>query len=88
MVIKSDFMLREIAGEYVLVPTGMAALDFGSLVSTNEVGFFIWEQLRSTMNLDELVEAVVGEFEVDEATARADTEEFVRRLEHHHILEP
>lgn len=43
MVIRGDFVLRQIAGEYVLVPTGMAALDFGSLISTNEVGYFIWK---------------------------------------------
>lgn len=87
MVIRGDFVLRQIAGEYVLVPTGMAALDFGSLISTNEVGYFIWEQLQTPKTMDELVDAVVNEFDVDAGTARTDTEQFVEQLRKHRLVE-
>ena len=87
MVIRGDFVLRQIAGEYVLVPTGMAALDFGSLISTNGVGYFIWKQLQTPKTMDELVDAVVNEFDVDAGTARTDTEQFVEQLRKHRLVE-
>lgn len=38
MKISKEFILREIAGEYILVPVGKTALTFNGLVTVNEVG--------------------------------------------------
>ena len=75
-----EFIARDIAGELVLVPVGTAAKNFGGLVTCNEVGAFIWKTLEREMTMDELVAAILDEFEVDEPTARSDAEEFVAKL--------
>lgn len=75
-----EFIARDIAGELVLVPIGTAAQNYGGLVTCNEVGAFIWKKLEVGMDMDELVSAILDEFEIDEQTARADAEEFVGKL--------
>ena len=32
MKVEKDFLLREIAGEYIIIPTGSAALEFNGLI--------------------------------------------------------
>ena len=42
-----DFIRREIAGEYLLVPTGAAAARINGLVTLNELGDYIFRKLVS-----------------------------------------
>ena len=75
-----EFIARDIAGELVLVPVGTAAKNYGGLVTCNEVGAFIWKKLEGGMTMDELVGAILDEFEIDEPTAKKDAEEFIEKL--------
>ena len=38
MRIEKEFVLREIAGDYIIIPTGSTVLDFNGLITVNEVG--------------------------------------------------
>lgn len=75
-----EFIARDIAGELVLVPVGAAAKSYGGLVTCNEVGAFIWRKLENEMTIDELVRAILDEFEIDEPTAKKDAEEYIEKL--------
>lgn len=81
MKIEKEFILREIAGDYILVPVGSTALQFDGLLTVNEIGAFLWERLKKETTIDELTAAVLEEYEVDEGTARRDVEEFVASLQ-------
>lgn len=85
--IEKEFILREIAGDYVIVPTGKTALEFNGLITVNELGAFIWEKMQQDISEDELVEAILDEYEVTEDTARNDVEEFLNKLTECKILE-
>lgn len=87
MKIDKSFILREIAGDYVIVPTGDTALQFNGLITVNEVGAFLWEKLQEEITEQELVEAVLAEYEVDAETARKDVSEFLDYLVQGAILE-
>lgn len=80
MKIDKQFVLRQIAGDYVIIPTGKTTLDFNGLITVNEQGAFLWEKLSQDTTLAELVAALLEEYEVDEPTARADVEEFLAIL--------
>lgn len=80
MKIDKQFILRKIAGDYVIIPTGRTTLDFNGLITVNEQGAFLWERLRQDVTEGELVDAILAEYEVDEATAAADVEEFLTIL--------
>ena len=55
MEFKKDFMLREIVGEAVLIPTGETAAHFNGLISVNELERFIWENYEKAKDEDELL---------------------------------
>ena len=82
----SDFMLRDIAGEVVLVPTGQATQQFNGLITLNEVADFIWKNLDEAGTREQLVKMILDEFEVDQKTAEADVDGFINALKEHDMI--
>ena len=72
--------MREIAGEFILVPTGAAAAKFNGLITMNEVGKFIFQTLAEEHTAQEVAARITGEYRVDAGTALADLEEFLQQL--------
>lgn len=81
MKIKKGFVLRSIAGSNIVVPVGAASIDFNGMITLNDSGAFLWREMEKDTDVDELVAAILSEYETDEATARAYTEEFVQKLD-------
>lgn len=86
MQLKNDFTIREIAGDYIVVPTGENYLDFGAVISLNESGAFLWDQLQSDKNADDLCVALVNEYGIDTGVAMADVTEFIALLKEHGLI--
>ena len=72
MKTNKEYMLREIAGETVLVPTGSASQRLNGMIRLTESAAFIWKQVDTAADLEEIVARVQDEYEVDEDTARRD----------------
>lgn len=86
MKIIKEFILREIAGEHVLVPTGEASQEFNGMISMTDTAKFIWEHLECVNSLDEMVKALTDAYEVDESTARRDVIGFLNALLQHGMI--
>ena len=80
MKIKDGYMLREVAGNSVVVAFGKAALDFSGLITLNSTGVFLWKMLAEGTVEEALLTAILGEYEIDEATAKTDIAEFIEKL--------
>ena len=80
MKINKEFVLREIVGDYIIIPTGRTVLEFNGLITVNEVGVTIWNMLQEEVTMDELVQGVLAEYDVEEAVARKDIQEFLGEL--------
>lgn len=80
MKVSKDFILREIAGEIMLVPVGAAAAKFNGLITMNEVGKFIFEALGQERDIDTLADMICAEYEIDKDTAAGDAAEFLQQL--------
>ena len=87
MRINKEFVLREIAGDYIIIPTGATVLEFNGLITVNEVGVTLWKMLQEEVTMDELVQGVLAEYEVEEEVARKDIQEFLGDLVKGGILE-
>lgn len=81
MRIKDGYMLRNVAGSFIVIATGQAALDFTNVINLNEVSAFIWNLLESDITEDEIVKAVVDEYDVDSQTAAKDIHELIVKID-------
>ena len=86
MEIKLEFVLREIAGDLLLVPAGKTALDFNGMITLNEMGGEIWKMLPQVADEDELISRLLEEYEVQEDVLRRDVEAFLGELRALRIL--
>jgi len=85
MKLKEGFVLREVAGSVVVVPTG-DALDLNMMITLNDTGRFLWELLEKGAEEEDLVKAMLAEYDVDEQTAKAHTAAFCEKLNKHGFL--
>ena len=87
MKIKEGFILREIAGSFVVVPVGQNLVDFSSMITLNETGAFLWKQIELGADEELVVKALMDEYEVDEETAKEDVKEFINLLIYNGLIE-
>lgn len=86
MKIKEGFLLREVAGETVVIPSG-ETLDLNMMITLNSTGAFLWQKLQEETTEAALTQAILAEYDVDEATAAKSVAEFVKKLKDNDILE-
>ncbi len=87
MKAKSGFVLRNVAGEYILMPVGENIANYKGSVILNKVSAFIWEKLEEPVSREDLLAAVLGEFDVEEATAAKDLDDILQRFDELELLE-
>lgn len=86
MKLKEGFLLRQVAGQTVVLPTGRE-LDLNMMITLNETGEFLWKRLQSKTDEEALASALLAEYDVDGEKARASVAAFVRKLRDHGFLE-
>ncbi len=87
MKIKNGFVAKEIAGQYVVVALGKASKVFNGIIKLNDSGKFIWDMLVEGAEKQEIVDALLGEYDVDASVAEADVGKFINELKGANILE-
>lgn len=85
MKLKEGFMLKEVAGSYIVIPVGQ--IDFTAMITVNETGAFLWERLMNHTTIEELCADMVREYNIDESTAKRDIEAFIKILSDNNLLE-
>ena len=87
MKINFEFVIREIAGEYVLVPIGKTTAEFNGLFPLTETGAFIWNLLPDAENEDYIVNKLLEEYEIDRETVQTDVTQFLNKLREFRIID-
>lgn len=87
MKARSDFILRKIAGEYMLMPAGNQIKNFQGMIVMNEMSAFVWEKLQVPTTRDTLLAEILAEYEIDEQTAAADLEPLLDELNRYGVIE-
>ena len=72
-----DYILREIAGETILVPTGASAEHFNGMMTLNETSRFLWELFRRPHTLKETVAAAQKQYDDDSGFLESDIYDFM-----------
>ena len=87
MKIKENFVLKTVAGQSIVVPVGEAAITFNAMITLSESGKFLWENLLADTTEENLLSALLGEYEVSEEVARRDILEFLNKMREADLLD-
>ena len=87
--IKSGYILREIAGEYVIVPVGAESESplENTVMAPNGSAVFIWKHFEEPSTLEDVVVQGMLEYEVEEETIRRSIKRFINEMLEYQILE-
>lgn len=78
--VEKQFILREIAGDYVIIPVGKSAQEFNGMITVNNSGALMWDMLVKGTTEEALLNMLLESYEVSEKTAKADIKKFLDEL--------
>ena len=84
---KSGFILRDIAGEHILMPIDDNISKYNGVVLLNDVSAFLWKKLEHPVSRDDLLTALLDQYRVDEATAANDLDQLLEKLRSFDVIE-
>lgn len=75
MKVKEGFELQNVCGEHIIIPAGIENVDYSQIISLNPTAAFLWEKAvaMGTFTIDNMVDALLNEYEVEEKVAREDS---------------
>ncbi len=86
MKLNENYILKDFAGEYVLVRQDESSVDFSKVITLNGMGVFIYHLLEKGMNEEEIVDSILKEYDVERSVAEKDVKEFLGKMEKIGIL--
>lgn len=87
MKIKSGFMLRTVADNYIVVPVGEASKQFNGMITLNETSAFLWNFLMKGTTEEKLVDELMKTYDVSREIAIKDVKSFISELEKINVLD-
>ncbi len=86
MKIDNDLVIRHVAGETLLIPTGKAALNNPGIISLTESGALLVQKLQEGCQQEDLVNCLLAEYRVDRERAEQDVAKFLDKLRERGLL--
>lgn len=86
MKLKDGYLLRNVAGVHLVVPIAERVIEFKGMMTLNETGAFLWQQLLEEQTEEELLSDLIEEFQVDRETASKDIKDFIKKLKDVNVL--
>lgn len=80
MKTKKGFMLRQTAGRNIVVAVGQASEEFNGLITLNETGAFLWKMLQAGTTYEDMLKALLDEYDVSETDAKAGMDAFLKSV--------
>lgn len=87
MKVKNGFMLRAIAGQWVIIPLGARVVEFNGIMTLSESGAILWRLLENGAEVGELVAAILAEYDIDAETAERDVNNFLDTIGRNDLFE-
>ena len=81
MRFKKEYKVRSVAGENVVIMQGRYGSDVTRVISLNDTSLLLWNELQGEeFDLGRVVELLLSNYEVDEATATKDAQAWIEKL--------
>ena len=86
MKIQEGFVMREVAGQYVVIAIGEASKTFHGMIKLNSTGKDIWEGLQRGLDAQGIAAFLKDKYQVDEQQVEVDVQEFLQQMKEVGIL--
>lgn len=88
MRIKSDYKLRDIAGETIMVNQGKAGADMTKVISLNSSARLLYESLSGReFEMSDVVKVLVDSYEIDQEKALTGAQTWVESMRECGVIE-
>lgn len=87
MKIKDGFLLRCVGDNHIVVPVGSRSVDFRCIITLNDTGAFIWNQLQKSCAAEDVVHALLDEYDVTADVAATDVAAFITAMREKGLLD-
>jgi hypothetical protein len=88
MRINSNYKIREIAGETIIVNQGTANVNMTRIISLNESALYLWNALAGReFSVADVANLLAEYYGIDDAIAERDAARWVERLEECALVE-
>lgn len=81
MKIKKGFVLRDIAGQAMVIATGEASKNFNGMIKLNQTGKQVWQGVSDGLTAEEIARGLSSEYSISEEKALADVNGMIERME-------
>ena len=85
--INPDFILREIAGEYTIIPIGGDNVFSNAVMAPNETAVFLWEAFQQPSTIQDVVVEAMQKYDVTEEQIYKSISNFVKQSLEFKVLE-
>lgn len=88
MKLKKGYKVREVAGNYMLLPYGEESINFNCIFSMSESAAWLWNALQDKeFDESEALSLILDEYDVDETTALNDVRSVIRSWKENGVLD-
>ena len=81
MKLNEEFVLRQVADTWVVMPLGQQSLDFDGMLTLNDTGALLWQTLEKGGDREAMADALTNEYDVAEEEVLADVDAFIAKLQ-------
>ena len=83
MKIKSEYKVRQIAGENVVILQGCGNSDMTQIITLNDSALLLWKDF----GVEDAVAALCENYDVEETVAKSDAEAWIKRMQECGLVE-
>ena len=87
MKIKDGFVMRDVLGKTMVVPTEEAGQDMRGFIRLNATGKVIWNAIAEGKSIEETAKTLTETYEVSPETALSDVRTFVEKMKEAGVFE-
>jgi hypothetical protein len=86
-IAKSDFELKDVAGDLILLPRGAQTVDYNYVMVFNEAGAEIYKAMGEAVTVEALAQLLVDRYNLDTETAMKDVSDYIEKMLENEIID-
>lgn len=87
MKIKDGFILKDVAGNKIVIATGEQRINFNGIITFNQVGAVVFDMLDGTNSVEDIVSRISEDYGVSYDIVKNDVEKLIEKMKNHNLIE-